>query len=92
MSKLYPALATAKSPIKLQGPSGGDDIAKSQFMLIPERGLWQWEAWDVYGNLYMVAEVPFVLADVCDTVYGALWAIRDVAGQYIKPTRAGRNQ
>lgn len=78
-------LERAQSCLKLVGPAGGK-VARSQFILIPVRGLWHWTAFEADGTLHMVVEVAFnrdlYVNCECDTRMGALWTIRDIAATY----------
>lgn len=74
----------AQSVIKLTGPTGGD-VAHSRFALLPESKKWQWVAFDEFGAVREVIEMPFVLDTVCNSRNGALWALRRIAAKSVRP-------
>lgn len=74
---------------RLIGPAGwrtasGETVSRSYFQRDDGRQVWQWFALDPAGGVICVSEMPFSCRGVCDTAYGALWALRDIVA-YLMP-------
>lgn len=77
-------------PVVLAGPANwraasGEQVEKSRFYRVPDRGVWQWVAFNPSGQVISLIEMPFTLRYVCETEQGALWALRGIVAHYMRP-------